>query len=93
MGSLDITFDIGAAYPLIEQRVLALFGKDYATTEESKWLKALHYTATKVSSSVQCIGMHKPIPFSNIYQPTRLVVKASTKGIQSENFVHMDSTS
>jgi len=93
LGNLDITLDVGAAYPLIEQRVLALFGKDYASKEESRWLKALHDTATKVSSSVQCIGMHKPIPFSSIYQPTRVVVKKSANDRSNEVFAHQDSVS
>lgn len=93
MGDFGITLDIGTAYPFIEQRVLALFGKDYASTEQAKWLRSLHDTAARVSSSVQCIGMHKPIPFSNIYQPTRLVVNASVSRKDREIFAYQDSVS
>jgi len=91
--NLGITVDVGAAYPLIEQRILALFGKDYASKEEFRWLKALHDTAMKVSSSVQCIGMHKPIPFSSIYQPTRVVVETSANDRSNETFAHQGSVS
>jgi len=73
--SNGVTFDIGGAYPYIEQRVLQIFGRDAATVEERDWLKSLHETAAHQASRVQCVGMANPVPFEAIYQPTHLFIK------------------
>jgi len=71
-----VTFDVGEAYPYIEQRVLQIFGKDAASTAERDWLKSLHETAAYQASRVQCVGMANPVPFEAIYQPTHLFRKS-----------------
>jgi hypothetical protein len=70
-----VTFDVGGAYPYIEQRVLQIFGKDAASAAERDWLKSLHETAAHQASRVQCVGMANPVPFETIYQPTHLFRK------------------
>jgi len=73
--SEGITFDVGGAYPYIEQRVLQIFDKDAASVAEREWLKSLHETAAHQASRVQCVGMSNPVPFEAIYQPTHLFRK------------------
>jgi hypothetical protein len=71
-----VTFDVGGAYPYIEQRVFQIFGKDAASIAERDWLKSLHETAAHQASRVQCVGMANPVPFEAIYQPTHLFRKS-----------------
>jgi hypothetical protein len=52
-----------------------LFGKDFASLEAASWLSGLQNTALTQTRAVQCVGMHKPVPFDDIYQPTTLVIK------------------
>ncbi|HEY0758631.1 MAG TPA: hypothetical protein VGD59_05170 [Acidisarcina sp.] len=85
-----VTFDVGRAYPYIEQRVLQIIGKDAASTEERDWLKSLHETAVNQTSRVQCVGMANPVPFESIYQPTHLFRKGVRR--TSTNFEHVSRT-
>jgi hypothetical protein len=56
------------------QKFLKLFGKDYESVELAKWFKGLQGTALTQTATVHCLGMLNPLPFSQIYQPTRLLV-------------------
>jgi hypothetical protein len=87
----DITFDVGGAYPFVEQRVLQIFGKDTATIEETQWLRMLHGTAAQIVSRVQCVGMATPIPFEDIYQPTHLYRRGIRNKV-AESFTYGDRT-
>ena len=71
-----VTFDVGAAYPYLEQRVLQIFGKDAASVDERNWLKSLHSTAAHQAANVQCVGMATPVSFEEIFQPTHLFRKS-----------------
>ncbi len=76
MSDTPINIDLGSALPWVEDKIRGLFGKDYVTLEHKALLKQLHETAVEMTRSVQCIGMHKPVPFEKIYQPTRLRVRS-----------------
>jgi hypothetical protein len=58
----------------LEQRFLKLFGKDYVNVELREWFRNLNNTALAQVASIQCLGMRDPVPFPDIYQPTRLIV-------------------
>jgi hypothetical protein len=58
----------------LEQRCLKLFGKDYESVQLREWFRGLHTTALAQTASIQCLGMRDPVPFSDIYQPARLIV-------------------
>lgn len=70
-----VTISLGDTLPYLETRFLELIGKDQASNDLRSWFTALQQTALIQSSSVKCIGMHRPIPINEIYQPTRLKVK------------------
>jgi hypothetical protein len=69
----DLSIDVGSAYPYLEDRVLSLFGKDSATTDWQMKMRRLVRTSAAESSHIQCIGMAKPIPIGELYQPTSLL--------------------
>lgn len=68
----DIKLDLVPAVTYSIDRVLSLFGKDYASREAADWLKQLIEVGVARSSTVQGIGMVRPISISDIYQKTRL---------------------
>lgn len=74
MGETSVNINLGDTLPYLEQRFLQLIGKDQATTETASWFSNLQKTAMLQASQVQCIGMHRPLPLAEIYQPTRLKV-------------------
>lgn len=69
------------------QKFLKLFGKDYESAELAKWFEGLQGTALTQTSTVHCVGMLNPLPFSQIYQPTRLLV-----GPDLDDIPALDST-
>ena len=73
--SEGVKIDLGSALPYLENRLLELIGKDQASNDLKSWFTALQQTAIIQASNVKCIGMHRPIPLAEIYQPTRLRVK------------------
>jgi hypothetical protein len=68
-----ITIDLGSAYPFLEESVLSLFGKDASSKEWFKTLQKLIRTSAAESAYIQCVGMPKPIPIDELYQPTQLI--------------------
>ena len=75
MGGFSIKIDPGPALLYLEEKATGWFGKDFASLDSAAWLRGLQNTALVQTSSVQCVGMHKPVPFNDIYQPTSLVIK------------------
>jgi hypothetical protein len=75
MGNLSIKLDAGSALLYLEEKAKGFLGKDFASLEAAAWLSGLQNTAVTQTRSVQCVGMHKPVPFDHIYQPTTLVIK------------------
>jgi hypothetical protein len=92
MADPSIDIDLGTTLPYLEDRIRALFGKDQASLEAAKWFKGLQITATTQSSVVHCVGMHRPISFDNIYQPTRLVTKGAFERPEAtESYSYQDA--
>jgi hypothetical protein len=69
----DITVDFGSALPYLTEKFLGWFGNDLATKQALGWFNELQRIGHFESSTVQCIGMHTPVPINEVYQPTRLV--------------------
>jgi hypothetical protein len=76
MSDAGITIDLGSALPWVEDRIRRLLGKDETTAQQKALLKQLHDTALEMTRSVQCIGMHKPVAFEDIYQPTKIRIRS-----------------
>ena len=70
-----ISFDVGGALPYIEDKIRALFGRDPRHVAAQQALERHLRITAKDASLVQIPGMDRPIPISEIYQPTRLVQK------------------
>jgi hypothetical protein len=78
----------------LEQRCLKLFGKDFDNLQLREWVKSLHMTALAQTAFIQCPGMRDPVPFPDMYQPTRLIVGPDTDEVSGEeSFIHADRTS
>jgi hypothetical protein len=75
MGDMGIKIDLGDTLPYLEERFRQLLGKDQESQETAAWFTNLQRAAVLQASQVQCIGMHRPLPLGEIYQPTRLRVK------------------
>jgi hypothetical protein len=69
----DVDIDLGSTLPFLYEKFLALIGKDKATQELHKWFADVEAAAIAEASTVQCIGMHQPLPIAEIYQPTKLL--------------------
>jgi hypothetical protein len=69
----DVSIDVGSAIPYLVDRVLTLFGKDQEAKDISDRLTKQCSVAVRYASTVQCVGMDRPIPIQNIYQPSRLL--------------------
>jgi hypothetical protein len=68
-----ISIDLGSAVPYIMEGLLGVFGKDSLSGEWRTQIHKIVKLSVDQASFVQCVGMAKPIPISNIYQPTNLV--------------------
>jgi hypothetical protein len=91
MGDGGITISLGDSLPYLEQRFLKLFGQDAETKELKEWFRGVQTTALIQSASVQCLGMRDPVPFPDIYQPTRLIVSPEPDTATSEESFHFDN--
>ncbi len=69
----EISIDVGSAVPYLVNSLLGFFHKDVASEEWRKQLISLVRRSLDRASWVQCVGMDRPIPIQNIYQPSRLV--------------------
>jgi hypothetical protein len=90
MGDSGVTIPIGDCLPYLELKFKEMIGKDPESLEAAAWLSSLHKTALIQAKHVYCVGMHSPLPFDSIYQPTRLRVAGSEETSRSESFYHSD---
>lgn len=90
MGDSGVTIPIGDCLPYIELKFRELIGKDPASLETAAWFSSLQKTAMVQATNVYCVGMHSPLPFDSIYQPTRLRVAGAAGTSRSESFYHED---
>lgn len=91
MGDGGITISLGEALPYLEQRFFKLFGQDAENRELKEWFQGLQKTALAQTASVQCLGMRDPVPFPDIYQPTRLIVSPDPDAATSEESFHFEN--
>jgi hypothetical protein len=71
-----ISFDLGSAVPYIIDRTMAVFGKDVASAEWKVNIERIVRLSVEQASTVQCVGMARPIPIADIYQTTRVLAPA-----------------
>lgn len=70
--SEGISIDVGGLLPYLEDKVLALFGKDARHVAARKMLERNLRISARDATTVQIVGMDRPISIFDIYQPTRL---------------------
>lgn len=70
--SEGISIEVGSLFPYVEAKIAALFGRDYATLQAGERLNRQLRIAARVASTVQIVGMDRPISIEDIYQPTRI---------------------
>jgi hypothetical protein len=63
---------LGETLPFLWDGFLRLIGKDKESAELKEWFTNLQRIGFIEASSVQCIGMHGPLPLEQIFQPTKL---------------------
>jgi hypothetical protein len=73
-GDLNINVDVAGAISPLVSKIASWFGKDAQTRESISWLTEIQRLSYLEASTVQCIGMYRPVPIKEIYQPTRLSV-------------------
>jgi len=91
MGDMNAISLDGSTLVYLEQRFLKLFGKDADSTELAEWFKGIQRSALIQTKSVQCLGMRDPVPFPEIYQPTRLIVGPDRDTEVREESFHWDN--
>jgi predicted NACHT family NTPase len=72
MNDVNFSIDLGLLITYAEDRILGIFGKDVLSSQQKEQLQRLMELAVQRAASVMCIGMDRPIPIEDIYQPTRL---------------------
>ena len=85
--------NVSAALSRAEEKFLELFGNDDEGTGLTGWFERLQTTALMQTASVQCLGMRKPLPFDNIYQPTRVIVAPDEDDATAESYSYGDRVS
>jgi hypothetical protein len=68
-----ITLNLGDTIPFLWEKMLGVIGKDSGTVALKEWFTTLQQSGFATASSVQCIGMHTPLPLQDIYRPTKLL--------------------
>jgi hypothetical protein len=77
MSFFSVQLDPASALTYLEEKGKSFFERDAKSLEAVSWLSGLQNTALALTRVVQCVGMHKPVPFDDIYQPTSLVIKGA----------------
>src|ERR1022692_2621583 len=80
-----INVDLGDSIPFLWDKFSRILGKDPELLELQTWFYELQRIGWNDASSVQCIGMHTPLPLKDIYRPTRLLWQATYLSIISKS--------
>ncbi len=72
-----VSLDPATLLPYLEQKFKKWRGTDAANVETNEWFRALQESSLQLASVVHCVGMSAPIPFDELYQPTRLTKKGT----------------
>jgi hypothetical protein len=83
--SEGITLDLGSAAPYIVESVLSLLGKDAESREWKVKVAELVKLSAAQASMVQCVGMSQPIPITDIYQRTTIVIPSTGGKLELES--------
>lgn len=70
-----VGIDLATLLPYLEEKFKLWLGTDAASIEAADWFKTLQASSLQLASVVYCVGMPEPIPFEQLYQPTRLTKK------------------
>jgi hypothetical protein len=89
MGLYEIHLDHAVEY--LVEGLLRLIGKDDLTKAKRERISRIIRVASEEAASVQCIGMHKPIPIEKIYQPKYLTGAGETIDIPKLLNAHRDA--
>ena len=65
--------DLGSGLPYLVDSVLGWFGKDSLSAEWKRKIQHLVKLSAEQAAFVQCVGMAKPVPITDIYQATDLI--------------------
>ncbi len=84
MGDCGVSVPSGDCLPYLELKFKEMIGKDPESLEAAAWLSGLQKTAMIQARHVYCVGMHSPLPFETIYQPTRLRIAGASDGVLPE---------
>ena len=71
--SEGISVDLGSILPYLEDKVRSLLGRDIEHVRARRILERHLRLAAHDCAAVQVVGMDRPVPIFDIYQPTRLV--------------------
>ena len=68
----DISVEIGSALPYAVDSLLKLFGRDALSVASRNRLTNRVRLSLQEASTIQAVGMSRPVPIDTLYQPTRL---------------------
>jgi hypothetical protein len=72
---VNIEADVEQSISQLWDGFLSLFGKDADSVETKRLLRERTAWGIQRTSTVQVVGMNRPVPLCKIYQPTRLLVQ------------------
>jgi len=70
-----LSIDVSSIFPYLEEKIRSWLHQDAAHVEAREFLRSHLRTVANDAIAVQIIGMDKPVPILDIYQPTRLSQK------------------
>lgn len=88
----EISIDIGSVLPYLEEKLLGLFKQDSESRVATDILRRHARLAIRDSSTVQIVGMDRPVAITDIYQPTRLRKPWRTEEITFDDLVQARSS-
>src|ERR1044071_819924 len=78
MNDVSVNLGIGNLVPYLVERISTLFGKDPDSVDWTLRLARRIRIGMEQARWVQCVGMARPLPISEIYQPIRLQTPPTT---------------
>jgi hypothetical protein len=85
--------NVGTALASAQEKFLRLFGPNADGNDLAEWFQRLQDTALTQTTSVQCLGMRKPLPFDAVYQPTRVIVPPDEDETSAGEYAYGDRVS
>jgi hypothetical protein len=79
---------VNAALSKAEEKFRNLFSGENEGEQLADWFNRLQDTSLIQTTSVQCLGMRRPLPFDRIYQPIRLIVGPDDNETATDSYAH-----